>query len=179
MTRKMPIVLMLPSLTRLAASLHAAEVAAPPAARETPAAETPAAETPAAATPAAETAAEAPEEGGRVTTAVITPRLFLFDYFDGVGEDKTHFLERYDYREDFSGDTRSWAYADIDLDVTVNDGERDLFVLERRGFGEHNQRGAAKYNNDQFGVYGSYSHYRSATGGIDYLFSPGQVDGAW
>ena len=177
MTRKLSIVLMLPSLTLLAAPLHAAEVAAPPAATQAPAAEKPAAETPAETTPAAETAeAEAPEEAG-MTTAVITPRLFLFDYFDGVGEDKTHFLERYDYREDFSGDTRSGVYGDVDLDVTVNDGERDVFVLERRGFGEHNHRGAAKYNNDQFGVYGSYSHYRSATGGIDYLFSPGQVDG--
>jgi hypothetical protein len=178
MTRKIPIALMLPSLTLLAASLQAAEVTTPPAAKAAPAAEKPAAETPAGTTPATESAeAEAPTEDALVTTAVITPRLFLFDYFDGVGEDKTHFLERYDYREGFSGDTRSGAFADLDLDVTVNDGERDLFVLERRGFGEHNHRGAAKYNNDKLGVYGSYSHYRSATGGIDYLFSPGQVDG--
>ena len=174
MTRKLPIVLMLPSLTLLAASLQAAEVAPPPAAKETPAAETPAAATPAAEQTAE---AEAPAEDARTTTAVITPRLFLFDYFDGVGEDKTHFLERYDYREDFSGDTRSGAYADVDLAVTVNDGERDVFVLERLGFGEHNHRGIAKYNTDKIGVYGSYSHYRSATGGIDYLFSPGQVAG--
>lgn len=181
MTRKLPIVLMLPSLTLLAASLQAAEVTTPPAAVQAPATEKPSAEIPAATTPAAETAetaeAEAPEEGGRVTTAVVTPRLFLFDYFDGVGEDKTHFLERYDYREAFGGDTRSGVYGDIDLDVTVTEDERDVFVLERRGFGEHNHRGIAKYNTEKIGVYGSYSHYRSATSGIDYLFNPGQVDG--
>ncbi len=180
MTRKLPIALMLPSLTLLAASLQAAEMSAPPAA-EKPAAEAttaPAAEKPAAETAAAGTAeAEAPEEGGRVVAAVVTPRLFLFDYFDGVGEDKTHFLERYDYREAFGGDTRSGVYGDVDLDVTVTEDERDVFVLERRGFGEHNHRGSAKYNTDTFGVYGNYSHYRSATGGIDYLFSPGQVAG--
>ncbi|HET9463856.1 MAG TPA: hypothetical protein VFO43_07820, partial [Thiobacillus sp.] len=177
MTRKLSIALMLPSLTLLAASLQAAEVTTPPAATPAPAAEKPAADAPAATPAATTTEAEAPEEGGRVTTAVVTPRLFLFDYFDGVGEDKTHFLERYDYREAFSGDTRSGVYGDVDLDVTVTEDERDVFVLERRGFGQHNHRGIAKYNTDTFGVYGSYSHYRSATGGIDYLFSPGQVAG--
>jgi len=95
-----------------------------------------------------------------------------------VGEDKTHFLERYDYREGWSGDTRSDAFFDLDLDITANDGNRDVFVLERRGFGEHNHDGKAKYSNDVLNVYGNYSHYRSATGGIDYLFSPGQVPGA-
>jgi hypothetical protein len=108
-----------------------------------------------------------------VTTSVITPRLFLFDFFDGVDADQTQFLERYDYREGWSGDIRSGVFLDLDLDVTVREDERDLFVLERRGFGEHNHRGTAKYNTDTFGVYGSYSHYRSATGGIDYLFNPG------
>lgn len=179
MTRKIPIALMLPSLTLLAAPLHAVEVVAQAAPAATPAAEPSAAETPTAGeTPAGEAAeAEAAAEDAVTTLAVITPRLFLFDYFDGVGEDKTHFLERYDYREAFGGDTRSGVFADLDLDLTVNDGERDKFVLERRGFGEHNHRGTAKYGNDKLGVYGSYSHYRSATGGIDYLFSPGQVAG--
>jgi hypothetical protein len=163
MTRTIPIALMLPSLTLLAASLQAAEVIPPPATQAAPAAQKPAAET--------------PEEDGRVTTAVVTPRLFLFDYFDGVGEDQTHFLERYDYRESLSDDIRSGWFPDLDLDVTVREGERDLFVLERRGFGQHNHRGTAKYNDDKLGVYGTYSHYRSATGGIDYLFSPGQVAG--
>ena len=163
MTRKIPIALVLPSLGLLAASAQAAETEAPPAPAEAAAQEAP-----------AETAAEAEESAeGAFTTALVTPRLFLFDYFDGVGEDRTHFLERYDYREGFSGDTRSGVFADVDVDVTVNNGERDVLVVERRGFGEHNHRGVARYGNDALSVYGSYSHYRSATGGIDYLFNPG------
>jgi hypothetical protein len=183
MTRKIPIALMLPSLTLLAASLQADEMTAPPVPQEPPAlakpaAEKPAVEKPAAETPAAKTAEnEVPAEGARVTTALVTPRLFLFDYFDGVGEDQTQFLERYDYREGFSDDIRSDVFVDLDLDVTVREGERDLFILERRGFGQHNHRGTAEYNDEKLGIYGNYSHYRSATGGIDYLFSPGQVAG--
>ena len=165
MKLKSSLVLTLPALTLLAASLQAAEVAAPPAAQQTPAAETTAAKT---AVP------ETPAEGARTITAVITPRLFLFDYFDGVGENQTHFLERYDYREGWSDDTRSGVFLDLDLDVTVREGERDLFVMERRGYGEHNHRGTAKYSDDKLGVSGSYSHYRSATGGIDYLYRPSE-----
>jgi hypothetical protein len=170
--------LVLPSLTLLAASLQAAEVApvAPPATAAT--ADVPAvAPAPPSQAPATAEAPAAPEEGGTVITSVITPRLFAFHTFKGWWGDRTHFLERYDYREGFAGDNRSDVFADLDLDVNTNNGERDAFVLERRGFGQHNHRGTAKYGNDALNVYGSYSHYRSATGGIDYLLSPGQVDG--
>ncbi len=112
-----------------------------------------------------------------VVTTVITPRIFLFDYFKGVGEDKTHFLERYDYREGFSGDIRTDVFADVDLDLTISNAERDLFVLERQGFGQHNHRGRAKFSDDEIAFSANYSHYRSATGGIDYLYSPNQVAG--
>ena len=165
-------VLTLPVLTLLAASLQAAEPEASPA-TTAPAA---AADAAPAAAPAAEAAAsEAADENPANWDVVITPRLFLFDYFDGVGEDKTQFLERYDYRESFSNDdTRSGWYADLDLDITVSKEDCDLFVLERRGFGEHNHRGSAKYCNDALSAYGNYSHYRSATGGIDYLYRPSE-----
>ena len=165
-------VLTLPVLTLLAASLQAAEPEASPA-TTAPAA---AADAAPAAAPAAEAAAsEAADENPADWDVVITPRLFLFDYFDGVGEDKTQFLERYDYRESFSNDdTRSGWYADLDLDITVSKEDCDLFVLERRGFGEHNHRGSAKYCNDALSAYGNYSHYRSATGGIDYLYRPSE-----
>lgn len=143
----------LPCLTLLAASLQAAEVVATAATTETPA------------------------ESATTIDVVITPNLFAFGYFVGGGEDKTNFLERYDYHKGFSGNTRSGVFADLDLDVTVNNGERDLFVLERRGFGQYNHRGAARYSNDALSVSGAYSHFRSATGGIDYLYSPGQVAG--
>lgn len=112
-----------------------------------------------------------------VVTSVITPRLFLFDYFKGVGENKTHFLERYEYRKGFSGDTRADVFADVDLDLTINNGDRDLFVLERQGFGLHNHRGTVRFSDDEIALSAHYSHYRSATGGIDFLFSPGQVAG--
>jgi hypothetical protein len=164
MKLKTSLVLMLPALTLIAASLQAAEPAPPAAAEAAPAADAPATES---------TATEVPTAAETSWLTVITPRLFAFDYFDGVGEDKTHYLERYDYRESLSGnDTRSGWYADLDLDITANDGDRDFFVLERRGFGEHNHRGFVKYGSDTLSVYGAYSHYRSATGGIDYLFRP-------
>ncbi|MGA9163925.1 MAG: hypothetical protein WBZ31_05665, partial [Thiobacillus sp.] len=170
MKLKTSIGLALPCLTLLAASLQAAELAAPPAAAA-------AAPIPAEAPSAEPAAAEAPAAGATITTTVITPRLFAFNYFDGVGEDQTSFLERYNYLESFSGDTRSGVFADFDLDVTANNGERDLFVFERRGFGQYNNRNEARYGNDALNVYGTYSRFRSATGGIDYLFSPGQVAG--
>jgi len=182
MTHKIPIALMLPSLTLLAASLQADEMTAPPVPQAPPAVAKPAEEKPAVAkpaveTPAAKTAENAvPAEGARVTTALVTPRLFLFDYFDGVDENQTQFLERYDYREGFSDDIRSDVFVDLDLDVTVRENERDLFVLERRGFGEHNHRGTAEYNDEKLGIYGNYSHYRSATGGIDYLYRPSEPE---
>ena len=115
------------------------------------------------------------EDSGRQTTTTITPRLFLFD-FSG-GDTETHYLERYDYRESFSGDTRSGAYADVDLDILVEEAGRDRFSLERRGFGRHNHRGSAQYDTDLLKLDAGYRHYRSATGGIDFLLSPGQVSG--
>jgi len=172
MKLKASLVLTLPALTLLAASLQAAEPAAAPA---PPATQAPADAAPTEAPAVETTAAEAPPEDAAAWDIVLTPRLFLFDYFDGVGEDRTQFLERYDYRESISGDdTRSGWYPDLDLDITGNNGDRDFFVLERRGFGEHNHRGLAKYGNDRLNVYGTYSKYRSATGGIDYLYRPSE-----
>jgi len=163
----------LPALTLLAASVQAAEQVPPLAPVDAAPANAAPADAPAAGSAVAETAPEDPN----TYLAIITPRLFAFDYFDGVGADKTHYLERYDYRESFGGDIRDGAYADLDLDITGNDSKRDFFVLERRGFGHYNHRGEVKYSNDSIKIYGSYSRYRSATGGIDYLFSPGQVVG--
>jgi hypothetical protein len=177
---KRTVVLALPALTLIAASLQAAEPAATPKPAEPAATAAPAETAPAADTPSTDAAAAEGEAAAEETTTwavAITPRLFFFDYFDGVGEDQTQFLERYDVREDFSGDRRNGWYADIDLDIVGNDGDRDFFVLERRGFGEHNHRGFAKYANEKLNVYGGYNDYRSMTGGIDYLFNPNLVPG--
>ena len=107
----------------------------------------------------------------------LAPSLFYFDYFKGPGEEKTHFLERYDYKKGFSGDRRSDFYLDVDINLKVEDNNRDLLVIEREGFGLYNQRGRLKINTDKIGFYSSYSYFRTATGGIDYLYSPNQITG--
>ena len=106
------------------------------------------------------------------TTTILTPRLFAFDYFDLADEDNTHFLESYNVLEGTADDRRRDGFIDLDIDLTTNDGDRDLVVLERRGFGQHNHRGTAEYNTDIVNIYGNYKHFRSATGGIDYLYRP-------
>lgn len=215
-------VLMLPSLTVLAASLQAADVAPSwveyPQATTTPASTTthvvaaPTVTTPATAVETAPTpvvaeasqatgasqgaavvapaaplaatpaAAASPAEPGATGPArmltTLTPRLYAFDYFKGVGETLPHYLERYDYREGLDGDTRSGTYADLDVEMSYRDQDRELFALERRGFGQHNHRGEARFDDDEMTLSGSYSHYRSSTGGLDYLYSPAQVPGA-
>ncbi len=105
----------------------------------------------------------------------ITPKLYYFDYFKGFGSDSTQFLERYDTRK--GSDTRSGAYLDADIDLVVANPRRDVFVLERQGFGAYNHRGMLKADADRLGFTASYSHFRSATGGIDFLYSPNQVTG--
>jgi hypothetical protein len=110
----------------------------------------------------------------------VTPRLFLFDYFKVGSNTRTQFLERYEYREGWSGDDRTGLYAGLDLSLTYGNLERDLVILDHKGFGENNYRGEGRYSDEKISVTGSYNHYRSATGGIDYLFSPtivGSPDG--
>ena len=114
---------------------------------------------------------DVPDNTTTVTT-IITPKFFAFEHFDLVNEDNTAYLERYNVLEGASDDRRQAVFVDLDLDLTVNNGGRDLFVLERRGYGRHNHRGVAEFNNDVLNIYGQYRHYRSVTGGIDYLFRP-------
>jgi hypothetical protein len=121
-------------------------------------------------------AAEKPVAGGNTVSVEVTPKLYLFDYYKGVGSDRTQFLERYNYQASGS-DNRSGFYPDGDLSILVTNPQRDLFSLERLGFGIYNQRGKAKLDMEKFGVNGYYSMFRSATGGIDFLYSPNQVPG--
>jgi hypothetical protein len=106
---------------------------------------------------------------------VVTPRLIFFDYFDGVGDDKTHTLERYDYRRGWGGDTRAGVYGGLDLSLVYGNLDRDSVVLDVRGYGQYDYRAEGRYSDDQVNVYGTFGHYRSATGGIDYLFNPNEV----
>lgn len=110
-------------------------------------------------------------------TGSVTPKLFLFN-FNGTGDGRTHFLERYNVQRSLDGDLQNGAYLDLDLDVRFTDGERDYLRLERTGYGRYNHRGSLRADSDVIGVYAQYSDYRSATGGIDYLFNPNLVAGA-
>lgn len=126
---------------------------------------------------AAMSQALAAETTASTVTGEITPKLYYFNYFDGPGADLTQFMERYSSQEAWSGDRDSGFYADLDLNLTVSDQSRDILTLERQGFGLNNHRGKARVNLDNLGFTGYYSHYRSASGGIDYLYNPSRVPG--
>lgn len=114
--------------------------------------------------------------GTTVVSGEVTPKIYAFDYFKGAGTDSTQFLERYNVQKGTGSDRRDGAYLDLDLDVVANDGRRDVFSLEWKGFGSNNRRGTLKADSDALGLTGYYTGYRSATGGMDYLYSPGVVD---
>lgn len=114
---------------------------------------------------------------GTTTTGEVTPKFEYYDYFSGFGSDRTQFVERYDYRKGLGNDRRSDGWLDADFTLKVSDADRDLLVLERLGFGRYNHRNSIKINREAFAVTGYFRQFRSATGGIDYLFSPGQVAG--
>ena len=58
---------------------------------------------------------------GTTTVGEITPKVFVYDYFSGPGEERTAFLERYDYRKGLSGDRRSDVWLDADFRLTMSD----------------------------------------------------------
>jgi hypothetical protein len=115
--------------------------------------------------------------GETVFSGEVTPKLYSFDYFKGSGTNATQFLERYNYQQGMGGDQRSGSYLDLDLNIVGNNGKRDFFVLEREGFGAHNHRGKLKANSDTLGFTGYYTNFRTATGGLGFLYNPNQVPG--
>ena len=115
--------------------------------------------------------------GGLDYSGVFAPSLFFFDYFDGLGSDRTSFLERYNYQRGFGGDNRSGVYADAGFRVVGSNGERDVFVLERQAYGAYNHRQKLGVNTAQFGVNAYYTDFRSSSGGLKYLYSPNQIAG--
>lgn len=121
---------------------------------------------------AADTAQE-----GTVVSGEITPKLYVFDYFKGAGADSTQFLERYNYQKGIGDDNRSGFYLDADLNIIATDAKRDVFVLERQGFGAYNHRGTVKADSDTLGFSGYYTNFRSATGGLSFLYNPNLVSG--
>ena len=119
----------------------------------------------------------AAETSGATVTGEVTPKLYYFNYVDGPGDNLTHYLERYNPQETWSDDRDSGIYPDLDLSLIVSDQSRDILILDRQGFGQNNHRGKARVYLDNLGFTGYYSHYRSASGGIDYLYSPNEVPG--
>jgi Putative outer membrane beta-barrel porin, MtrB/PioB len=108
----------------------------------------------------------------------ITPKFIYFNYTDGVGQNSTHFMERYNYLEPSHGSNRrDGLIADVDLSLAYSGEDRDYLLLEREGYGKNNQRTRLKLDGDfvKFNVY--HSIYESATGGIDYRFNPNAVVG--
>ncbi len=124
-------------------------------------------------------AADDTAKGSTVISGKITPKLYYFDYVDGFGTDRVQFPERYNYQKGFGDDNRSGFYIDADVSLVFADSENDRkkAVLERQGFGLYNQRGLLEAATDRLGISAYYSHFRSATGGIDFLYSPDQVTG--
>jgi hypothetical protein len=103
----------------------------------------------------------------------ITPKFYGFDYFDGAGNDRTQFLERYNYQRGYGDDNRSGIYLDLDFKLVGNNGYRDILVLERQGFGVFNHRNKIKADSDNFGFAGYYNNFRTSTNGLNFLYTPG------
>ena len=112
---------------------------------------------------------------GTVVSGEVTPKLYSFDYFKGAGTGSTQFLERYNWQQ--GSDNRSGSYFDLDLSVVAKNAQRNVFELEREGFGAYNHRGTIKANSDTLGFAGYYTNFRSATGGLNFRYSPGQIPG--
>jgi hypothetical protein len=119
-------------------------------------------------------AEDAPEAGW---SGILMPKLLFFDYSGGPGDDRNHFLERYQLRDGLVGDDRSGLDLDLDLNLIYSRGSRHLFTLERRGEGRYNNFTLGRFNAEKVAVSAYFSRYGSATGGIDYLYSPNQVPG--
>lgn len=95
-------------------------------------------------------------------TGNFTPKLFVFDK-------NTPYLERYNYQKGSDGGNR----LDFDLNLVANDGRRDVFALEREGFGADNYRGNFRLASDTLGFTGYFTQFRTSTHGLNFLYSPG------
>ncbi len=105
-------------------------------------------------------------------TGYFAASLFYYNY-----NDSRDFLQRYNYREGYGDNNSSGFYADASFRVVGSNSERDVFVLERDGFGIYNNRNRARYDSDNIGVTGYYNSYRSATGTLGYQYNPSRVPG--
>lgn len=117
-------------------------------------------------------------EGSAAAQGWVAPKLVYFATTGGPGLDYTHYLDRYDYREGtLNGDTREGLYGDVDLRLLYANDCRDVLLLERDGFGGNNQRTRLRANTESVKIKAYHSVFTTATGGIDYLYSPNLVAG--
>jgi|CXWL01.1.fsa_nt_gi hypothetical protein len=110
-------------------------------------------------------------------TGEITPKLYFFDYFDGVGADRTSFLERYRAQRGIGQDSRSGFYLDLDLKLKYQINDDQALTVKRWGEGQYRHGGHVQWDSEQLRWSADYSFFRRSTGGLDYLFSPNQVPG--
>lgn len=120
--------------------------------------------------------AHAADSMGITVSGEITPKLYYFNYTGGPGAGLTPYLQSYSGQKSWTGDRDDGFYADIDLSLILSGEQGDILTLERQGFGLDNHRGSLKGGNQSIGFKGYYSHYRSNTGGVDYVNRPGTVD---
>jgi hypothetical protein len=112
--------------------------------------------------------AQAADPAATTVTGVVTPTLNYFTYSDGPGDSYTQYMERYNAQEAWFDERDQGFYGDLHVDLTVG----DVLTLEREGYGFNNNRNRARLNTESIGVTGYYNNFRSATGGIDYLYNP-------
>lgn len=117
----------------------------------------------------------AAETSATAMSGEITPTLYYFNYTGGAGAGLTPYLQSYSGQEAWSGDRDDGFYADLDLNLTLSGEQGDILTLERQGFGLDNHRGSLHGGTGGVGFSGYYSHYRSNTGGVDYVNRPGTV----
>lgn len=121
-------------------------------------------------------AVQAAEPAAATVSGEVTPKLYYFNYTGGPGGGMTPYLQSYGGQDAWSGNRDNGFFADLDLNLIVSDGTRDLLRLERQGFGIDNHRGQLQGGNAAIGVGGYYSHFRTNSHGVDYVYRPGTAD---
>lgn len=120
-------------------------------------------------------AVQAAEPAGNTITGDVTAKLVYSDFTQGPGGSLTHFLESYSPVGVWGGDRDNGFYGDIDLNLAINDGTRDIFTVERHGYGLDNHSNKARINTAGFGITGYYNGFRSASDGAKYLLNPNRT----